>query len=271
MDDERTYFERKLPHYQPHGVTYFITFRLTNSLPAEVVQQLKEERDLELQRVGQDRILPDNVKKSTAGQDKILPDNTKKSTAGQDRILSDIAKKSSAGQDKILSDNAKKSTAGQDKILSYNIQKKYFKKYDEYLDRVGHGPHWLRNKAIAKVIADTLHYWDGKRYELICYCIMPNHVHVVLSPKEAHVGQFDKLSYSLSRLLHSIKRHTAREANKIICRTGKFWQHESYDHVVRKGDELEKIIWHVLNNPVKAGLVKNWENWKWSYVKNDFI
>jgi len=97
---------------------------------------------------------------------------------------------------------------------------------------------------------------------------MPNHVHVVLSINdEALVGQFNKLSYRLSRILHSIKRYTAREANKLIGCYGAFWQHESYDHVVRDERELDRIVQYVLNNPVSAGLTKDPETWKWNYVK----
>ncbi len=62
-----------------------------------------------------------------------------------------------------------------------------------------------------------------------------------------------------------LKGSTARECNKLLKRTGAFWQHESYDHVVRNEDELRRIVEYVLNNPVKAGLVEVEEDWMWSY------
>jgi hypothetical protein len=74
---------------------------------------------------------------------------------------------------------------------------------------------------------------------------------------------------ALSLILFSIKRYTAREANKILGRKGAFWQHESYDHVVRDGNELSRIIRYVKENPVKAGLVNDWKDWKWSYVRKE--
>jgi len=206
MGEERTYFRRKLPHYQPKHATYFITFRLAETLPGEAVERLCGEREMKLGLVGQDN------------------------------------------------------------ILSYKIHKQFFAKYDQLLNKGTHGPTWLKNDSIAKIVADTIHYWDGKRYTLLCYCIMPNHVHLVI---ENPVGQLDKLSYTLSPILHSIKRYTAREANKILQRSGAFWQHESYDHVVRDGKELERVIWYVLNNPVKAGLATDWQKWKWSFVRHD--
>ena len=94
---------------------------------------------------------------------------------------------------------------------------------------------------------------------------MPNHGHVVFAPLEGSDGKY----FSLSTIMHSLKLHTALEANKILGREGSFWQHENYDHYVRNEDELERIIKYVIYNPVKAGLVDDWKNWKWTYCKYD--
>ncbi|HUS70716.1 MAG TPA: hypothetical protein VM075_08075 [Anaerolineae bacterium] len=67
--------------------------------------------------------------------------------------------------------------------------------------------------------------------------------------------------------MHSLKRYTARQANVLLGRRGHFWQHENYDHVVRDRPEQDRIIDYVLNNPVRAGLVEHWEDWKWTYCK----
>lgn len=71
----------------------------------------------------------------------------------------------------------------------------------------------------------------------------------------------------VTNILRLLKGSTARECNKILNRTGAFWQHESYDHVIRSEDELNRIIEYVLNNPVRAKLVDNTHDWKWSYCK----
>ncbi len=82
------------------------------------------------------------------------------------------------------------------------------------------------------------------------------------------VGQIDNLSDKpVSKIMQSLKRYTAREANKILGRRGAFWQDESYDHVVRDSNELERIVLYVLHNPVKAGLIEHWRDWKWSYSR----
>ena len=67
--------------------------------------------------------------------------------------------------------------------------------------------------------------------------------------------------------MHSLKGHTAREGNRLLGRAGAFWEHESYDHYVRNEDELERIILYVLENPLKAGLVADWQRWPWSYCR----
>lgn len=69
--------------------------------------------------------------------------------------------------------------------------------------------------------------------------------------------------------MQSFKRYTARQANLFLQREGPFWQAESYDHVVRHSAELERVIHYILNNPVKAGLVKQWQDWPWSWRKAD--
>jgi len=65
--------------------------------------------------------------------------------------------------------------------------------------------------------------------------------------------------------MSSLKGPTAREANLVLGRSGAFWQHENYDHVVRDEAELNRIVAYVLDNPVRAGLAQSCEEWKWSY------
>ena len=133
-----------------------------------------------------------------------------------------------------------------------------FSEMDGYLD-AGHGPLWLGEPEIADIVKEALHYRDGKEYLLHAYTIMPNHVHMVLT-----LGN----ELKLFEVLQSLKRHTARQCNKILLRTGAFWQHESYDHVIRDG-EFGRIIFYVLRNPIKAGLSKTLKGWPYSYVSSD--
>jgi REP element-mobilizing transposase RayT len=66
--------------------------------------------------------------------------------------------------------------------------------------------------------------------------------------------------------LRLLKGRTARACNLELNRNGSFWQHESYDHLVRDEQEMERTILYILNNPVKAGLVKEWKDWPFTYV-----
>ncbi len=148
---------------------------------------------------------------------------------------------------------------------AYLASRRLFGKWDNALDQSNTGIKYLANAQVAKLVVENLHYRDGKVYELIAYCIMPNHIHIVFMPLEESKGKY----YSLSKIMHSFKRHIAREANLILGRTGSFWQHENYDHFVRDDAELERIVKYILYNPVKANLVKEQADWQWSYCKYD--
>jgi putative transposase len=153
-------------------------------------------------------------------------------------------------------------SGGRDEERINQLRKRHFARFDKLLDTARHGPRWLQNAEVAEVVSGAIRYRDGREYELLAYCIMPNHVHLVIT--------LERNSISLYKVLQSLKRFTAREANKILSRTGGFWQHESYDHVVRSDKELIRVIAYVLRNPEKAGLVNSWNSWRWSYARLEF-
>jgi putative transposase len=126
---------------------------------------------------------------------------------------------------------------------------------DRKLDTATTGPLWLRQEAIANLVESSLRWGDKiANYELAAYVIMPNHVHALLLPK-----------IPVSALMKSLKGFTAREANKLLGRTGTpFWQKESYDHWVRDRLEWERIKSYIENNPVKAGIVTCVTDYRWS-------
>jgi len=114
---------------------------------------------------------------------------------------------------------------------------------------------YLAREAIAEVVVASLRRGVAVgHYDLAGYCVLGNHVHVLLMPK-----------ISTSRLLQSLKGGTARQANLILGRTGEtFWQAESYDHWVRDETEWHRILAYIEENPVKAGLVQRAEDYRWS-------
>jgi putative transposase len=229
------FYRRNLPHLQPPGAAFFVTFRLAGSIPKAVLDELREETEIVQAKLD---LMPDS------------PEHTER---------------------------------------LYREQRLLFKKWDDALD-AGTGPDWLRTPSIAQMVAENMRRYDAKRYDLLAYCIMSNHVHVVLRPlpdtgkesKGKREGKAEKKSqserrsgeekkseeeyYSLSRIMHTMKGYTSGRANRLLGRTGAFWQHESYDHYVRDLPEMERIIAYTIGNSVKAKMVEKWEEWPWTYV-----
>jgi len=147
-----------------------------------------------------------------------------------------------------------------DKLLMRN---KTFSSIDNLLDCRNKGDSYLLIPEIADCCKETIHYPDGKDYKLICYCIMPNHVHLVF--------ELLKSGKTVSKIMQSIKRISAYRSNIHLKRSGTFWQDESYDRLIRDDKELYFIIKYVLNNPVKAGLAIKWDEWRNTYCQTDYL
>jgi REP element-mobilizing transposase RayT len=123
---------------------------------------------------------------------------------------------------------------------------------EEYFDR-GAGSCPFLDMRVAGSMAAALRFREGRHYRLLAWCVMPNHVHVVV---RLFPGQ------ELARVVKAWKTFSAKAANHALGRKGRFWQREYYDRLIRNGDELSRAIQYVLENPGKAGL-KNW-SWVWN-------
>jgi len=135
---------------------------------------------------------------------------------------------------------------------------------DDYLDRNSNGINWLRNEKIRLETISSINFNNKRLYSVIAFCIMPNHVHLI-------INTFNYPYTPLGKILKSIKQFSATQANKILKQEGQFWQHESYDHIVRNRNELAARINYVKNNPVKAGLVSSWRKWNGTFVEEKYI
>ena len=129
----------------------------------------------------------------------------------------------------------------------------FTRKIEGYLDQ-GVGSCVLALPRVAEAVAGALRYFDGIRYKLYAWCVMPNHVHVIFEPSPDH---------SLAQIVHTWKSFTAQRANRILGRGGEFWQREYYDHLIRNGRQLDRLVQYVLENPKRAGL----NNWRWVEVR----
>jgi D-tyrosyl-tRNA(Tyr) deacylase len=159
---------RHMPHWQQPGCTYFVTFRLADSVPGEMLRQWAR----------------------------------------------------STNRD----------------VVREEIQR--------WLDK-GTGKCWLRRPEIGQIVADALRYFDGERYRLSEFVVMPNHVHVLVTPLGEH---------QLTDILHSWKSYTATRINRVLQHEGAVWQHESFDHIVRSEDSLQRFRQYIRQNPLTAHL-----------------
>lgn len=206
-------YRRHLPHIHPDGYPLFITFRLANTLPVEILSGLKKQRESELRLT------------------------TKKSTAEM-----------------------------------LEIEQRYFSRYDEWLDTCTTGPRWLEADQVAHIVRDKIIAMQAKHYKLIAYCLMPNHVHLLIENHVKEMAQHSGKSakYPVTETLRLLKGNTARFCNQALARNGQFWHDESYDHVIRSEEELKRTVQYILLNPVKAGLVREWKDWKYTYVNPEY-
>lgn len=128
----------------------------------------------------------------------------------------------------------------------------YRRKVNGILDQ-GLGAQWLKDHRIASIVENALLFFDNDRYTLHAWVVMSNHVHVLFTPAEG---------WTLTKILHSWKSFTAREANKVLKRSGEFWQAEYFDRAVRDESGFNKAVEYIEHNPVVAGLCGSPGEWR---------
>jgi putative transposase len=126
---------------------------------------------------------------------------------------------------------------------------------EAWLD-LGHGSCELKDEHVASAVAGALRHFDGQRYALRAFTIMPNHVHVL----------FHVTTEPMAKVVQSWKRFTANRANEILGRKGTFWQEDYWDTYMRNAEHEERTLRYLWSNPVKAGFVKDWKAWPWTYL-----
>ena len=135
---------------------------------------------------------------------------------------------------------------------SEQVEDKLRWKIEAYLD-TGCGACHLSDPHIANMVEDALLHFDGERYRLSSWVLMPNHVHLLVAPCYAH---------SLSAIMHSLKSYIAQEVNKILGRKGRFWFEDYFDRYIRNARHFENALSYIENNPVRAGLCASACEWR---------
>ena len=121
---------------------------------------------------------------------------------------------------------------------------------EKYLNE-GHGACLLRHPEVARIASDAIRFFDGQRYRLHVWCVMPNHVHVLLTI----FGETPP-----TEIAASWKQYSSRRINALFGTSGAFWQEEGFDHIVRGPNSFDRFLRYVWDNPVKAGL----KDWVWT-------
>jgi len=196
------HFRGYFPHTKREGADYFVTFRLADSLPKEVLLRFEGERAERLRLV-----------------------------------------QSAKSSDRKIADNEE------------TLNRDFRRQVERYLDQ-GAGACHLRRPEIADLMAGALKFFQGERYLLREWVVMPNHVHGLVWPMP---------NWLVGDIVKSWKQFTSKEAKRTLgLPTGRFWQPEPYDHWVRDDGERARIRRYIRNNPVKANLCARGEDWRWS-------
>ena len=122
---------------------------------------------------------------------------------------------------------------------------KFGKAVDKWLDN-NYGNCLLKKQSNRKIVEDALLFFDGKRYDLVAFVVMPNHVHILLKLREGH---------ELTEIMHSIKSYTAKKINENENNTGPVWQSESYDRLIRDQKHFENVVRYIIANNKKLAWV----------------
>jgi putative transposase len=184
-------YVRHLPHWRQEGATYFVTFRLADSLPQVKLDELASLR--------------------SAWEAQHPPPWTKE-------VLEKLARQS-------------------------------MERVERWLDQ-GMGSCTLKEPAFAALLTEAMHHFDGTRYELGAYIVMPNHVHALVRPTLCK-------EHPLETILGSWKQYSSKRINAQIGSKGALWQDEAYDRIVRDEEHLYRCLQYIGRNPAMAGLARD--------------
>ena len=185
-NDETRKSRRKLPHWEQDGCTYFVTFRLADSLAQAQLKEWQEEM----------------------------------------RIWKDF------------------NPPPWDAATQSEFNRRFTARIHDWLD-AGAGSCALARPEVRAVVVGALRHFDGERYHLDSFVVMPNHVHVLVEPHSP---------WALARIRHSWKSYTAQRINRLLGTAGDFWNDEGFDHIVRDAAHLDRFRRYIEENPVKAKL-----------------
>ena len=232
--DYKQFARRHRPHIHPPDAVLFVTYRLAGSIPKSIVRDYRARKawlETELKRVRNEAACDDSLELKN----------------------------------------------WLERVEVFN--RRWLLRFEAILHQADVGPTWMKDRRVADTVAECLRALDGEAFRLDAYSVMSNHVHTIFKPFVSEANLLEATSRDghplfiseypgLSQIMHAVKGRSARECNVLLERSGQFWEHESFDHVIRPG-KLDATLRYVLNNPVKAGLVRHWRNWQWNYCRKE--
>jgi type I restriction enzyme R subunit len=195
---------RRLPHWAQVGTVCFLTWRVGDSLPSAVQDEITAERQ------------------------RVLRDNGLDARKDWKQSLSELPAP-----------------------VRGRVQWALFVLWDRYLD-AGRGQCVLRRPELSALVAHSLMHFDGDRYVVTDFVVMPNHVHLLVAFRDEE---------SLLKQCTSWKRFTARQIHRRLGDSGEFWQADQFDHLVRSLEQFDHYRRYIAENPRRAGLCVGAYRW----------
>ena len=219
-----------LPHFQQPGQSYFVTWNLEDAVPFKSLERYTRQLEALGAKISGNTIL--NREENTWVIKGAVINRTTQTVSTEIEKL---------------------------KQEYYLLRKKYIKAYDDLLDATHNPEIDLSRDDNTQIMIQTLEFWESKKLTSLAFTVMPNHVHWVFQVFEKDL---DGNPVYLQDILHSVKRFSANQINKVENRDGSLWQKESFDTTIRDERHMYYAIRYTLQNPVKAGLVADWRDWK---------
>jgi putative transposase len=235
--EKKESYRHMLPHFQQPGQAYFVTWNLKDAVPPKALERYALKLQFlrnELRNAGSN---PSGIAVSGIAVYNCENKLTRLQTASPTKTMS----------------------LQQEYEL---IRKKYIKAYDDLLDAARNPAIDLSKPENLAIMIESLMFWENKRLTNMAFTIMPNHVHWVF---QLYEKDNEGNPVYLQDILHSVKRFSSNQINKLENRKGALWQKESFDTTIRNDKHLYYAMRYTINNPVKAGLVINSTDWPGTY------
>ena len=124
---------------------------------------------------------------------------------------------------------------------------------------------WILPSLARDLVLASCCHDHRRRYELYVALVMPDHVHLILTPL---IDERRSRIFSLIEIMRDLKGAAARKINQQIGRHGAVWQEESFDHVLRSSEGLDAKVEYILQNPLRKGLVNDWRRYRWAWQRS---